>query len=60
VCACLFVRSLSYPECNAHAPYYIFFCGLYDFKIFLPIVSLTAQFSGRGGGGSKSNIKRVF
>ena len=30
------VCSLSYPACNAHAPYYIVICGLSGSTIFFP------------------------
>jgi len=30
----VFVCSLSYPACNAHAPYYIVICGLFGSTIF--------------------------
>jgi hypothetical protein len=38
---------LGYPECNAHAPYYIVICGLSVSTIFLHIISQTARFSGK-------------
>jgi len=44
------VCSLSYPVCNAHAPYYIVICSPSGSTTFFHIVSHTAQFS----------IKNVF
>ena len=41
VCVC----SLSYPACNAHAPYYIAICGLSVSTIFFRVNSQTARFS---------------
>ena len=38
------VSSLSYPACNARAPYYIVICGLFVPQ-FSHIISQTAQFS---------------
>jgi hypothetical protein len=35
VCIC----SLSYPACNAHAPYYIAICGLSGCTVFCRIIS---------------------
>jgi hypothetical protein len=35
---------LSYPACNAHAPYYIMLCGLFGPSIFFHIISQTALF----------------
>ena len=41
----VFVCSLRYTECRAHAPYYIVICGLSRSTIFLYIISQTARFS---------------
>jgi hypothetical protein len=45
VCVCVCVCSLSSPECNAHALYYIFICGLYGSNKFFYIIRKPAQFS---------------
>jgi hypothetical protein len=47
VCVC----SLSYPACKAHAPYYIFVCGLVGCNIFFTLTHKRHDFPGRKGGG---------
>jgi hypothetical protein len=42
--ACVSVRSLGYPACNAHAPYYVM-CGLVALPYFYTLSSQTALFS---------------
>jgi hypothetical protein len=48
VCVCVCACGLSYPACNAHAPYSIVICGLTAVPcfIFSQIISQTAWFSG--------------
>ena len=43
MCAC----SPSFPECKAHAPYYIVICGLSNPTKFFHTVPLTARFSAK-------------
>jgi hypothetical protein len=43
VCVCVCVCSLSYPACNAHGPYYMVICGLYDCTIFFQISSQVSE-----------------
>jgi hypothetical protein len=48
VCVCVYP---SYPACKAHAPYYIFICGLSVSTILFNLIPQTARFSRGGGGG---------
>jgi hypothetical protein len=45
VCVCVRVYNLTYPACNAHAPYYIAICVLSDCAAVFHIISQTAQLS---------------
>ena len=49
------VYSLSYPACEAHAPYYIVICGLSGSTIFSPHYLINGTTFGK-----KLNIKCVF
>ena len=53
VCVC----SLSYPACNAHAPYYIVICGVSGCTIFFPNYVINCTIF---GGGRVIVLKCVF